>query len=179
VRNEVIRELESAGEFEEMLYSPRNAREEILGHLRRCLSWDIFDVDLEMVGVSKIVPIQPLVDWRLIDACLSAPSATFGGGGENRRAIRSLAAKYATPTIARRSGKGSGALDLAYRFPQEASEVRRLWAEGRKHPLWPELIDESKLLQVDHVADWRHVDDLLRRALKPAYLAAFLAQQRG
>jgi asparagine synthase (glutamine-hydrolysing) len=176
-RSEVIRELESSGAFHGVnRLSPGNAREEMLHYLQELLSGDFFDTDIQLIGLGKVVPTYPLLDWRLLDACLSAPSSTFAGGGQDRRAMRALAEKYATAGIARRVGKGSGLLDLPSRFPGEVGALRKLWQEARKHPLWHALIDDSKLI---HQLESLTPDQTpVRRALIPAHLAAFLAQER-
>jgi hypothetical protein len=176
-RTETLRELESTGAFQDAdrLYSARNPREEMLQYLRDLLSGDVFDVDLQIVGLGKVIPVCPLVDWRLLDACLSAPSSTFAGGGESRRAMRALAAKYATADIARRLTKGSGLLDLPARFAGAADAMGMLWKQGRKHPLWRDLIDDTKLIH--DLAKLTPDQQPVRRALIPAHLAAFLAHE--
>lgn len=173
-----LHELESTGFLHEehRLYSAKNAREEMLQYLRDLLLGDAFDVDMQLVGLGKVVPVCPLLDWRLLDACLSAPSSTFAGGGEDRRAMRTLAKKYATSAISQRAGKGSGLLDLPSRFPSAAGAMRMLWEQGRKHPLWCELIDDAKLIK--ELESLMPDQQPLRRALIPAHLAAFLTQER-
>ena len=175
-RTEIIQELESTGVFQDAqrLYSAKNAREEMLQYLRDLLSGDVFDVDSQLVGIGKVIPVCPLLDWRLLEACLSAPSSTFAGGGEDRRAMRALAEKYATAGIARRVVKGSGLLDLPARFAGTADAMRMLWQQGRKHPLWRDLIDDTKLI---HELESLTPDQQpVRRALIPAHLAAFLSK---
>jgi hypothetical protein len=139
--------------------------------------WMLYDHDEPAAGRTR-ASLEPLIDPRLIEVVMAAPSDLKVTGDRDRALIRAVGGDRLPPLVARRIDKHPFSPDYLALVAARAPEIAAAFARFRDHPLWREHVDadraEAALARLAAAPMAADIDSVLGQVVRPHHFGLFL-----